>query len=141
KEVADRMRAKAGTKEYGSLSVAVQYYAEVSRTAVISPNSFFPPPKVSSAVVLLKGRISPKEHFGVIDVALFFQVVRASFGQRRKILLNALSAGVPNVTKETVGEILNGVGISPTARGETLSIEQFVKIANALTLLRDRPNV
>ncbi|KAF0195603.1 MAG: dimethyladenosine transferase [Bacillota bacterium] len=132
REVAERMTARPGTEACGSLSLAVQYYAQVKTIAVIPPNAFFPPPKVSSAVVLLEGRDKPGQHFGLVNEKLFFALIRAAFGQRRKTLLNALSAGL-DVPKADIQRALAGCGIPESLRGETLGIESFVKIANQLT--------
>lgn len=132
KEVAERMTAKPGTEDCGSLSLAVQYYALVKTIAVIPPNAFFPPPKVSSAVVLLEGRDRPDQHFGLTNEKLFFALIRAAFGQRRKTLLNSLSAGL-DMPKADIQRALAGCGIADSVRGETLGIESFVKIANQLT--------
>ena len=132
KEVAERMIAKPGTEACGSLSLAVQYYAQVKIVAIIPPNAFFPPPKVSSAVVLLEGREEPEQHFGLSNERMFFALIRAAFGQRRKTLLNSLSAGV-DIPKADIQRALAGCGIPENIRGETLGIESFVKIANQLT--------
>lgn len=132
KEVAERMTAKPGTEACGSLSLAVQYYARVKTVAVIPPNAFFPPPKVSSAVVMLEGRDNPGQHFGLANEKLFFSLIRAAFGQRRKTLLNSLAAGL-DVPKAEIQQALASCGIPESIRGETLGIESFVKIANQLT--------
>lgn len=129
KEVADRMAAKPATEAYGSLSLAVQYYAEVQSVAVIPPNAFFPPPKVSSSVVLLVSRKDPAIHFGLIDEGMFFRLIRSAFAQRRKTLVNALSAGM-DVPKVYIQNVLRECSIGENVRGETLGIDSFVKIAN-----------
>lgn len=130
KEVADRMTAGPGGKEYGSLSVVVQYRCRAEKIANVSRGSFYPNPKVDSAVVnieMLDDR--PVEVESEKD---FFACVRAGFGQRRKTLLNALSAGL-GMPKEKIREILTVAGIDPTRRAETLSIEEFAGISDVIT--------
>ncbi len=128
KEVADRMTARPGSKIYGALSVAVQYYCQAEIVALVKPGSFLPAPNVESAVVSCK----TYEHspYQVSDEKVFFHVVRAAFGQRRKTLLNAL--GVLGINKEILKKVLNLANVEPQRRGETLSIEEFVKIADVL---------
>lgn len=133
KEVADRMGAKPGTDDYGALSLAVQYYAEVTTVAVIPPRAFFPPPKVSSAVVTLKGRACPAESWGLKDEKLLFKLVRAAFGQRRKTLANALVGG--GFDKQLVTALLRACQVPENTRGETLSLAAFVALANMMTTL------
>ena len=131
KEVALRMSAKPGGKEYGSLSVAVQYYCLPETLFIVPPESFNPKPDVDSAVI----RLSPYERPAVetTDKALFFKVVRAAFGQRRKTLANALhNSGVARVGKEEITALLVSMGIDANARGETLTIQQFASLANEL---------
>jgi 16S rRNA (adenine1518-N6/adenine1519-N6)-dimethyltransferase len=128
KEVADRLSAKPGTPDYGSLSVFTQYYAEVERLFLVPGSAFLPPPKVSSAIVRLMIRSHPPVN--VTDEALFFQLVRASFGQRRKTLLNALAGGTGK-DRETVLSALQRAGLDPQRRGETLGLEDFALLANA----------
>lgn len=131
KEVAGRIVAKPGTSDYGSFSVKAQFYCDVDRVATISKNVFIPPPEVSSAVVRLKRLPEPRVE--VKSKQLFFKVVKAAFWQRRKTIKNALS-GSPELefSAETVLKALNEVGIDPRRRGETLSIEEFAAISNAL---------
>jgi len=131
KEVADRIVAKPATSAYGSFSVKAQFYCEVDRVATISKNVFIPPPEVSSAVIRLKRLSKPRVE--VKDRELFFKVVKAAFWQRRKTIKNALS-GSPELefSPETVLKTLGGAGIDPRRRGETLSIEEFAMISNAL---------
>ncbi len=133
KEVAQRMTAVAGTKDYGMLSIAVQYYTCPEIVAVVSANVFIPPPKVDSAIVLLKRRPNPPVQ--VQDSGLFFKVVRAAFGQRRKTILNALRAlELEGVDKGRLYDVLNKCNIDPQMRGEDLTIQQYADIANALCL-------
>jgi 16S rRNA (adenine1518-N6/adenine1519-N6)-dimethyltransferase len=129
KEVADRLTAAAGSKDYGSLSVLAQYHAE-TRVASYVPNSaFLPPPKVSSAIVLLKIRDRPPVE--VPDEALFFRVARAAFGQRRKTLLNALAGGL-HEEKDRVQSVLRQAGVDPGERGENLGLEDYAAITRKL---------
>ena len=130
KEVADRIEAGPGSKAYGAISVAVQYYCRVSRIASVPKEVFLPSPKVDSAVLLLELR--ENKAVQVRDEARFFACVKAGFGQRRKTLCNALS-GAGNLPKETVREVLAAAGIDENRRAETLSIEEFAKIADELT--------
>jgi 16S rRNA (adenine1518-N6/adenine1519-N6)-dimethyltransferase len=125
KEVANRMVSPPGSKEYGALSVAVQYYTEVRIVTTVSRTAFLPPPDVDSAVVAMRVRAVPP-----VDAprAGFFRVVKAAFGQRRKALGNALSAGL-GIDKVRVQEVLRATGIDPGRRGETLSLEEFAAIA------------
>ena len=130
-EVARRMQAEPGTKEYGSLSVAVQYYAESEIAAFVPLNCFYPRPKVGSCVISLRRRSEPGAK--VKDEALLFAVVRAAFNQRRKTLLNSLSNGMAeSFTKEQIGKALAAAGVDPAQRGETLSLNSFAMIANSL---------
>lgn len=121
KEVADRLAAKPGNKNYGVLSIAVQIAAEVEKVIDVPPQAFYPAPKVSSTVVKLNLR--PYPNF-TVDKKDFFRVVKAAFGQRRKNLGNSLSAGL-GLPKAEILEILLASGISEQRRAETLSIEEF----------------
>ena len=131
KEVAERMQAGPGTKDYGALSLAVQYYSEAEITANVPPNCFMPRPKVGSAVIRLTCHQEPPVK--VVDEKFFFRVIRASFNQRRKTLQNGLGndAGLP-VTKQQTAEALRQMGLSETIRGEALSLEQFAELSNIL---------
>jgi 16S rRNA (adenine1518-N6/adenine1519-N6)-dimethyltransferase len=132
KEVADRISAKPGTKEYGSLSIAIQYYTEAETVMIVPKTVFVPQPNVDSAVIRLTKRVTPIVQ--VRDETFFFQITRASFAQRRKTLLNNLLSHLPNgkEKKEIILSILETVQIDPTRRGETLSIEEFAKLSDAL---------
>lgn len=131
KEVAERMAAKPGGKDYGSLSVAVQYFAEPELVCTVPHTVFIPQPNVESAVIRLKVRQSPPVH--VEDEVLLFDVVQASFAQRRKTIWNNLKAryasrcGVDRLT-----EALAAAHIAPNRRGETLSIEEFAALSDAI---------
>ena len=131
KEVAERLKASPGTKDFGSMSVFVQYYAEVEVIAHVSRNVFLPPPDVSSAIVRLTPRERPPVE--VPSDELFFDVVHCAFGQRRKTLLNSLSdCQALGLTKEQVSQVLQKAHIEPSRRAETLSLEEFAAIAQAI---------
>ena len=132
KEVADRISAKPGTKDYGSLSIAIQYYTEAEMVMVVPKTVFVPQPNVDSAVIRLTKRQAPA--VAVRDEKFFFQVTKASFAQRRKTLINNLTSQLPD-GKLKKGEILQALdlsGIDPTRRGETLSLEEFGRLSNEL---------
>ncbi|MBR1553287.1 MAG: 16S rRNA (adenine(1518)-N(6)/adenine(1519)-N(6))-dimethyltransferase RsmA [Schwartzia sp.] len=128
KEVAERMTARPGGKDYGALSVAVQYHTEPEIVLDVPPSCFFPAPEVDSAVIACTVRQTPA--VAVQDEKLFFHVVKASFGQRRKTLSNALKP--LGFSKAQIEDALLGAGIDSTRRGETLSLEEFAAIANKL---------
>lgn len=131
KEVADRMQVGPGTKDYGALSLAVQYYAKPEIVANVPPNCFMPRPNVGSAVIKLSRYEKPPVQ--VKDEAYLFAIIRASFNQRRKTLLNGLTnAGNLNVTKEQILEALEKMKLSPSIRGEALTLEQFAQLSNLL---------
>lgn len=131
KEVADRMQMGPGTKDYGALSLAVQYYAEPYIVANVPPNCFMPRPKVGSAVIRLTRHKEPPVR--VKDEKLLFAIIRASFNQRRKTLANGLKnyEGLP-FTKEEIEEAISQCGFSPSVRGEALSLKEFAMLADAL---------
>lgn len=131
KEVADRMQAGPGTKDYGALSLAVQYYSEAEIVANVPPNCFMPRPNVGSAVIRLTcHKDCPVK---VTDEKWMFRIIRASFNQRRKTLQNGLGndASLP-VTKEQAKAAIESMGLSATIRGEALSLAQFAELANRL---------
>ena len=131
KEVADRMQVGPGTKDYGALSLAVQYYAKPEIVANVPPNCFIPRPNVGSAVIRLTRHAVPPVQ--VQDEAYMFALIRASFNQRRKTLLNGLTnAGNLGVTKEQIMEALEKMGLPATIRGEALTLEQFGELSNLL---------
>jgi len=131
KEVADRMQAGPGSKDYGALSLAVQYYATPYIVANVPPNCFMPRPNVGSAVIRLTLHEEPTVK--AEDEAFMFAVIRASFNQRRKTLVNGLTnASELHVTKEEVQEALEKMGLSVTVRGEALTLEQFAELSNRL---------
>lgn len=131
KEVADRMRQEPGSKEYGALSLAVQYYAKPEIMANVPPNCFIPRPNVASAVIRLTRYEKPPVE--VKDDRYMFALIRASFNQRRKTLANALSndPGL-HLTREQVMQALETLGMNPLIRGEMLSLEQFASLSNIL---------
>ena len=133
KEVADRMQVGPGTKEYGALSLAVQYYAKPQIIANVPPNCFMPRPKVGSAVIrLTRHKVPPVE---VKDEKLMFRLIRASFNQRRKTLVNGLkNSGELNFSKEKIEEALKICGLPLNIRGEALTLEQFACLTNAFLL-------
>jgi 16S rRNA (adenine1518-N6/adenine1519-N6)-dimethyltransferase len=128
KEVGERLGASPGGKDYGALTVAVQYRCIPHKVLIVPPESFIPQPEVESMVVRLDYRDEPP--VSLKDEKMYFRVVKAAFGQRRKTLLNALASGNLGKTKEEIKEILQRNGIDENRRGETLSLEEFAKIAN-----------
>ena len=131
KEVADRMKEGPGSKDYGALSLAVQYYAEPEIVANVPPNCFIPRPNVGSAVIrLTRHKEMPVE---VKDPALMFKIIRASFNQRRKTLQNGLG-NAPELpyTKEQIAVAITEMGLTPTIRGEALSLAQFAQLSDIL---------
>lgn len=129
REVADRIGAAPGGRDYGSLSVLAQFHCQVERVAAVSRRCFYPEPKVESVILRLRTRDQPPVL--VADQGLFFAVVRAAFGQRRKTLANAL-AGAGLALDRPVPDLLRAAGIDPHRRGETLSLEEFASLANRL---------
>lgn len=131
KEVAQRMQAAPGSKDYGALSLAVQYYAAPYIVANVPPNCFMPRPNVGSAVIRLTCYDKPPVEVG--NETLMFKLIRAAFNQRRKTLQNALNnSSELNVTKEQVVNALRALELSETVRGETLSLEQFAHLSDLL---------
>lgn len=130
KEVAQRICAAPGSGEGSAFTVFCHWYAAPQMLFDVPPSCFLPQPKVTSTVITLKTRSTPP--CSVADEALFFRVVRAAFGQRRKTLANALSSGFPALGKQGVSRVLEACGLPTTVRGEALTIEQFAAIANAM---------
>ncbi len=129
KEVALRMQAQPGTKDYGALSLAVQYYAEPYLAANVPPNCFMPRPNVGSAVIRLIRHEEPR--VSVKDEALMFRIIRASFNQRRKTLQNGLNNSPEiSTSKEQIAEAIAALGLPPGVRGEALTLEQFAALAD-----------
>lgn len=132
KEVADRMQVGPGSKDYGALSLAVQYYAEPYIVANVPPNCFIPRPNVGSAVIrLTRHKEMPVQ---VADPKLMFRLIRASFNQRRKTLQNGLN-NAPDIsfTKEQIVAAIESLGVPATIRGEALDLQQFAQLANYFT--------
>ena len=129
KEVADRITAQPGTKDYGAISVLCQFYTKPELICNVGAELFVPPPKVDSAVVKMAFRDEPAVE--VKDEKMFFRTVKAAFSQRRKTLLNCLAANFP-INKSDLTQIMESVDISPSRRGETLSLEEFAKLAEAI---------
>lgn len=131
KEVADRMQVGPGTKDYGALSLAVQYYAEPYIVANVPPNCFMPRPAVGSAVIrLTRHQKSPVE---VMDEKLMFRLIRASFNQRRKTLANGLkNSGELNLSKEVITAAIEKLGKGSSVRGEALDLEEFARLTNII---------
>ncbi|MBQ8857838.1 MAG: 16S rRNA (adenine(1518)-N(6)/adenine(1519)-N(6))-dimethyltransferase RsmA [Lachnospiraceae bacterium] len=137
KEVADRMRMGPGTKDYGALSLAVQYYAEPYLVANVPQNCFMPRPKIGSAVIKLT--VHEKPPVTVRDEKLMFRLIRASFNQRRKTLANGLNNSPElHYSKEQIAEAIERLELSPSVRGEALNLEQFAKLADVLLELEGK---
>lgn len=131
KEVADRMQAGPGTKDYGALSLAVQYYCEPYIVANVPPNCFIPRPKVGSAVIRL--RTHANAPVKTVDENMMFRIIRASFNQRRKTLANGLNNSQElHFTKEQIAAAIEQLGVSASIRGEALTLEQFAKLTDIL---------
>ena len=131
KEVADRMQVGPGTKDYGALSLAVQYYAAPEIVAIVPPNCFMPRPKVGSAVIRLTRHKEPPVQ--VEDEKLMFRIIRSSFNQRRKTLANGLkNSGELTLSKEVIEESITELGVPVTIRGEALSLAQFAELSNII---------
>lgn len=130
KEVAQRMQATPGTKDYGALSLAVQYYAKPYIAANVPPNCFIPRPNVGSAVIRLTKWEKPPVTVG--DEVFMFSLIRASFNQRRKTLQNSLVNGGISVTKEQIVSALEKMELPVTVRGEALTLEQFARLSDLL---------
>ena len=129
KEVADRMQTGPGSKDYGALSLAVQYYAEPYIVANVPPNCFMPRPKVGSAVIRLTRHKEPPVE--VKDEKLMFDIIRASFNQRRKTLVNGLNnSDKITCSKEIITEAIEKLGKGPSVRGEALSLQEFASLSN-----------
>ena len=130
KEVAQRIAASAGSADYSAFSIFCQYYAEPELLFDVPAHCFLPQPKVTSAVISLK--IRKNRDWGVLDEAIFFRAVRASFAMRRKKLSNGLASGFPELGKTGAGEVIAQCGFDENVRGETLGIPEFALLANAI---------
>jgi 16S rRNA (adenine1518-N6/adenine1519-N6)-dimethyltransferase len=129
REVADRIKAGPGTKKYGAITAAINYYCEVEHVIDVSREVFMPKPNVDSAVIRLRIRKTPP--VDLIDEKAFFSCIKASFGQRRKTLLNSL-AGFYGLDKQSVLTALTAASVAPQRRAETLSLEEFATLSNCL---------
>lgn len=132
KEVGDRIAAKPGTKDYGSLSIAIQYYTTAETVMIVPKSVFIPQPNVDSAVIRMLLRESPA--VSVKNERFFFHIAKMSFSQRRKTLMNNLTSGLPDGKKRKpeIAQVLEAIGIDPSRRGETLSMEEFGSLSDAL---------
>ncbi|MEA4966305.1 MAG: 16S rRNA (adenine(1518)-N(6)/adenine(1519)-N(6))-dimethyltransferase RsmA [Oscillospiraceae bacterium] len=130
KEVAARICAPAGSPDYSAFTVFCQYYAQPALLFEVPPTCFVPQPKVTSAVLKLTVRQAPVCE--ILDETLFFRVVKASFAVRRKTLLNGLSIGFPQLSRQALADVLEACGLPPAVRGETLDIPGFASVSNAL---------
>ncbi|WP_026492677.1 16S rRNA (adenine(1518)-N(6)/adenine(1519)-N(6))-dimethyltransferase RsmA [Butyrivibrio sp. XPD2002] len=130
KEVADRMAEKPGSKDYGALSLAIQYYTEPSMVQIVPPSCFIPQPGVDSAVIHLKCHKNPPVE--TKDSKFLFSVIRAAFSQRRKTLANGVTNGNLGISREQVVSALEKLSINPSIRGEKLSLQEFADISNLL---------
>jgi 16S rRNA (adenine1518-N6/adenine1519-N6)-dimethyltransferase len=137
REVAERLYARAGTKAYGSLTLRTQWYATVEKGFNVPPSAFFPPPKVMSTVVRIIPRPTPPA--AVQDEAWLFRIIHAAFAQRRKMLINALRHEVQPVGSDLLRQTLEDLSIAPSRRGETLSLDEFVRLADGLQRLLPAP--
>ena len=137
KEAAVRLTSKPGSEQYGAITAAVNYYAKSEKLFTVGPGNFIPRPKVDSAVLRLTPFLEPA--VSVQNEALFFKLIRAAFGNRRKTLSNALSSAFKDrYSKDTILEVLEKANIDPTRRGETLSLEEYATISNIFTNIEEK---
>ena len=134
KEVAQRIAAKPGSADYSAFTVFCQYYAVPELLFDVPPHCFLPAPKVTSAVITLRTR--KEKPWDILDEDVFFRTVRASFAMRRKKLSNGLASGFPELGKQGAAEVIEKAGFDANVRGETLSIEEFARIANEIVRRR-----
>ena len=135
KEVAQRICAGPGTKDYGAFGLFVQWHCETELLFTVPPHCFLPAPKVTSAVILLKRRETPPAE--TEDEDLMLRVIRAAFGQRRKTLVNALAAGIPGLGKNECEKILAGLNLETNIRGEMLKLGDFARISNEIKAVQE----
>lgn len=138
KEVADRLAASPGSKDYGAITAVLGYYGTVTRCFTVSPGSFLPPPAVSSAVVRID--LYPEPAFRPLSEKTFFDTVHAAFEQRRKTLVNALSARFSDLGKERISTIVASCGFQSDVRGERLGTDDFVSLSDAIYRARNGSN-
>ena len=129
-EVADRLCAKAGGKEYGAITATVNYYGYAEKLFRVPADRFVPAPKVNSAVIRIT--LWKEKPCKPVSEEMLFRTIKAAFGQRRKTLTNALSAGFPELTREQLQDVIMEMGQEPTVRGERLSVEQFTELSDKL---------
>ena len=134
KEVADRLTAAAGSPLYGAVTASVSYYGQAKKLMNVSAGNFIPAPKVDSAVVQITLYKEPP--IVTADTDLFFETIRAAFGQRRKTLVNALSSAFPMLAKADIADAVVSCGFDPNVRGEKLNIVDFAKIADGIYRLK-----
>lgn len=134
KEVADRLTAPAGSSLYGAVTASIAYYGRAKRLFTVTAGNFVPAPKVDSAVVQIELYNDPPVN--PTDTELFFKVIKAAFGQRRKTLVNALSAAFPNLSKDALTSAVTSCGFEATVRGEKLDIAAFASIADKIYLMQ-----
>ena len=130
KEVADRLCAKAGSKDYGAITAVLAYYGEAEKLFVVPSDRFVPAPKVDSAVIRIK--LHKEKPCVPKNEALLFRTIKAAFGQRRKTLANALGTGFPELSREQIVSVIAECGHEPTIRGERLDIAQFTALSDAI---------
>ena len=135
KEVAQRIAAAPGSEDYSAFSVFCQYYTQPELLFEVPAHCFLPQPKVTSAVIQLKVR--QNRNWGLADESIFFRTVRASFAMRRKKLSNGLASGFPELGKAGAAQVIAAAGFDPNVRGETLSIPEFVRLANEIVKWRE----
>ena len=134
--MAQRIAAKPGTGDYSAFTVFCQYYAEPELLFDVPARCFLPQPKVTSAVISL--HVRKERPWDIADADVFFRTVRASFAMRRKKLANGLASGFPELGKQGAAEVIEAAGFDANVRGETLSIPEFVRIANEIVKRRER---
>ena len=130
KEVADRLCAKAGSKDYGAITAVLAYYGETERLFDVPADRFIPAPKVDSTVIRI--RLHKEKPYRPQSEAMLFRTIKAAFGQRRKTLSNALGTGYPELNREQINEAISACGHEPTIRGEKLDIAQFTALSDKL---------
>lgn len=130
KELSERICAKPGIKDYGRISVMLRYCADIGKIADVKASHFFPKPKIDSQVIEIRFKENPD--FPADDEKFFFRVIKAGFGKRRKTLKNSLSGSELEINVQTAVLALNSAGIDPVRRAETLTVEEFVKLSNAI---------
>ena len=129
-EVADRLCAKAGSKDCGAITAVLSYYGEAEKLFTVNADNFMPPPKVNSSVVRIK--LYKDKPYKPKNEELFFKVIKAAFEQRRKTLLNALSCGFPEIPKETLASVIEKAGHRPDIRGEKLDVQMFCDLSDLI---------